>query len=256
MKNTISALVLLSLSAICVLGQTDRLPPGVHTLELLSPFVQDSTGRTIGTNPERRGRSCLDLVNLRLGCSREVTVDFGTRMGVNINLFKLNGGKVDRSRMVRIGAYDWTDKFIVPYIEPWSELAPGETRHVAFNVSGGDGPDGKPGLPGVAGMNGDGTYTPTVIPPAPIVRSSSKPKRKDYGTADVTEQVSSKIVAKNGKERKDGYTPLVLAKKGHMYAVHVVDGNRDYYVLIRVDDIEEGERIKISFMKLDLTEAL
>jgi hypothetical protein len=231
----------------------DRTLPGLRSIELLSPFVNDSTGKTIGLDQTRYARSCLDLVTLDHGCDREVSLDFGTQIGINRDLFKVNGGKVDRTRMVLIGKYQWTDNFVVPFIEPWSALAPGERRHLAFNASGGDGADGSPGLPGIAGMNGDGTYTLTAIPvPAPR-QIPTREKRKDYATADLTEQVSSKVVGRDGVSRPDVYTPLMTVKEDHIYAVRLIDESRDYYVLIRVDEVVSGDRIKISLLKLDLT---
>jgi hypothetical protein len=42
------------------------------------------------------------------------------------------------------------------------------------------------------------------------------------------------------------------AKKGHMYAVHIVDPNNDLYLLIHVDDLVRGTKATISFRKLDV----
>lgn len=245
MKNVIAAVVISLLCAAGAIGQKPTLPPGVRSVELLSPFLLDANDKA-KWDPSRHESSCLNLITLALGCNRFPAIDFGTRIGVNRDLFKINGG---RTRMVRVGKYGWNDKFTVPFVEPWPPLAPGEQRHITVNASGtsvADDTAGRPGSRGVASMNGDGTYT----------RIERRSAGKTYATADVTKQVSSKVVGKDGKVRNDGYTPLTVAMKGHMYAVHVMDADRDFYVLIHVDEVVTGDRIKISFFKLEVTEAL
>jgi hypothetical protein len=158
--------------------------------------------------------------------------------------------------MVEIGKYTWTDKFTVPYVEPWSALSPGERRAITVNASGGSGAPGAPGRrgeDGIAGMNGDGTYTP--MPRRPPIETIPPPVRtggKSYATANVKEQVSSTVKGADGKIRNDAYSPMVEVKKDYMYVVHVVDETHDYYVLIHVDDVVRGERIVLSFVKLEL----
>lgn len=246
MKILVIALLLTIFSNGAVDGQ-DRQPSWVQSAVLLSPFVQDASGKT-KVDRARRKVSCFDLVKLERGCGG-VSVDFGTRVGVNRNLFKINGGKADQTRMVRIGKYEWTDRFTIPYIEPWPVLAEGERRQITVNASGGDGSDGGPGFPGIAAMNGDGSITPTVVqlPQSPPAKSTPK----DYASADITEQVSSRVVKKDGTSRLSGYTPLVKVIKGNIYTVRVIDGVRDYYVLIRVDDVVSGDRVLISFIKFN-----
>ena len=174
---------------------------------------------------------------------------------MNWDLFQINGGYVDRTRMVEIGKYNWTDKFTVPYVEPWPALSPGEKRAITVNASGGSGAAGAPGKrgeDGVAGMNGDGTYTPVPRTKSVDIPSTVRTGSKSYATANVKEQVSSTVKGVDGKIRNDAYSPVVEAKKDHMYVVHVVDQTHDYYVLIHVDNLVRGERIALSFVKLEL----
>lgn len=255
MKRIIYAGIISLIASSGIFGQAPKLPPGVQSVELVSAFVYDAKDKA-KWDQSRYPLMCLDLVTFKHGCGIGVTVDYGTRIGVNRDLFKINGGAVSRTRMVQIGKYAWTDKFTVPYVEPWAPLAPGERRHVTMNASGGSGAAGETGMPGsagIGGMNGDGTFsaTPAVVKTNAAARTGGK----SYATASVTEQVSSKVVGKDGKERSDPYTPLTQIKKDHMYAVRVVNETRDYYVLIRVDEVVTGDRIKISFVKLDVTEA-
>ena len=213
------------------------------TIELTSPWIID--GRQTTFSPERRLRSCLDFESLSYGCERNTGVAYGDRIGVNWDLFRINGGVIDRTRMVEIGKYDWTDKFTVPNVDAWPALAPGEKRAITINGSGATVPpvtNSMKGSEAIADMNGNRTFTPKAR------RASSR--NTTYATANVKQQVSSAIKGTDGKIRDDVYSPVVEVKKGYMYVVHVVDQQGDYYVLIHVDDVVHGESVKLSFIKL------
>jgi len=64
--------------------------------------------------------------------------------------------------------------------------------------------------------------------------------------------VGSHVTTKDGKVRKDPYSRAVQARWGSIYAIRVKDENRDFYLLVRVDELKTGERIKLSYKKLDL----
>ena len=223
-------------------------------IELITPWIFNGE-RTTGANPAVRGRNCFDLIILDHGCGWAPLVAYGDRIGINWDLFHVAGGKVDRTRMVEIGKFDWTDKFTVPYVEPWPALLPGERRTININASGGNGAPGRrgqDGADGIAGMNGDGTYsriprpkqTETMPPPIPT-------SGKSYATAKVREQVSSTVKDSSGKVRSDAYSPMVEVKKGYMYVVRVVDESRDFYVIIHVDDLLRGDRVVLSYWKFE-----
>ena len=224
-----------------------------QTIELITPWI--FSGPTPTISEERRVKSCFDFASLTHDCSTEPAVRYGDRIGVNWDLFHVDGGKVGRTRMVDIGEFTWTDKFTVPNVEPWSALAPGETRTISINASGGNGAAGAPGRrgeDGVAGMNGDGTYTAVPRPRQPdTVPQPVRTGSKNYAMADVREQVSSSVKGTNGKVRKDPYSPVVEVKKDHMYVVRVVDETRDFYVLLHVDELVRGERVVLSFVKIE-----
>jgi hypothetical protein len=225
------------------------------TIELITPWIIIPGQKSTFSN-ERRLKSCLDFETLSYDCGRNPEVTYGSRIGVNWDLFQVNGGHVDRTRMVEIGKYNWTDKFVVPEVEPWPALLPGEKRAITFNASGGSGSAGTPGRPGangVAGMNGDGTYSP--IPRSQATKAPDQPRLttgKSYATANVKEQVSSTVKGSDGKVKNSAYTPVVEVKKGYMYAVHVVEENHEFYVLIHVDDVEHGERVVLSYIKIEI----
>ena len=214
------------------------------TIELFTPWII-VPGQKTTLSEERRRKSCLDFESLSYDCGRNPLVGYGTRVGVNWDLFQISGGVIDRTRMVEIGKYGWTDKFTVPYVEPWPELAPGEKRAITINASGTRVPSAtvdKKDSVGIADMNGNGTFTPK--------GKSKNSNDKTYATANVKQQVSSTVKGADGKVRNDAYSPLVEVKNGYMYVVHVVDREQEYYVLIHVDDVVHGESIKLSFIKI------
>jgi len=222
-----------------------------ETIELITPWVFN--GQRATPSEERRRKSCLDFESLSYDCTRFPSVSYGDRIGLNWDLFQVHGGVIDRTRMVEIGKYNWTDKFTVPYVEPWRALAPGEKRAITINSSGTPVARSRRSIDGIAGMNGDGTYTAIPRPqPADKSSASSSTGGKTYATANVKEQVSSTVKSVDGKVRDDAYSPEVEVKKGYMYVAHVVDQTHDYYVLIHVDDLVRGERVLLSFVKLEL----
>jgi hypothetical protein len=133
----------------------------------------------------------------------------------------------------------------VPYVEPWTALAPGEKRAITVNASGDSIPSSsisKKGSVVIADMNGNGTFTPKM--------RSTNSTALTYATANVKQQVSSTVRGNDGKVRNDPYSPLVEVKRNYMYVVHVVDQRQDYYMLIHVDDVVHGESVKLSFIKI------
>ena len=251
-------LVFLTISLLGCLSVAAQEPKSAvfkpDTIELITPWIIE--GNRAKPSPERRLRSCFNFILMAHGCGSVPQVAYGDRIGNNWDVFHIAGGKVDRTRMVEIGKFDWTDKFTVPYIEPWTPLLPGERRNIYINASGGNGAPGlrgSNGADGVVGMNGDGTFT--TIPRQTGRKASTRstlPAGKSYATANIKEQVSSTVKDLNGNVRMDPYSPMVEVKKGYMYVVRVFDEMRDFYVLIHVDDLVRGERVMLSYWKIEL----
>jgi hypothetical protein len=258
MKRIFLAMVLFAAVGVCF-AQSEKELSDVKTILLQNSI--DTSGPKPVFRRELYHKSCLNLFTLDHGCRATPGIHFGTQIGVNVNIFQVNGGRDFRTRMVLIGNHNWGDKFIVPLVTPWEALGPGDVRTISVNASGADGARGARGSDGgrsVAGMNGDGTYSPTVSASTapPSEQLAPGPRSKDYASAPISEQVSSTIKGTDGQVRKDSYTPYVDAKQGYMYAVHVVEGEKDYYVLIRVEEIVDGKQIKLSYLKLDLPPVL
>jgi len=215
----------LFLSQLSVLAQTKTPTEEVFKkIELLSPWVRKDE-RTMRHDPQRRLKSCFDLVRLDHGCGGPQPLGYGNRLGDNWDIFATDGGgRGSRTRMIELGKYTWTDKFNIPEVEPWSELKPGEQRHITIRA------DGAPG------RNADGSYP--------------KPKQNvAYANSPVSRQVTSSITMSGKSVRSDGYTPYHEVKVGHMYLVHVVNTRADHYVLIRVEELLRGDRVVVSYFK-------
>jgi len=143
-------------------------------------------------------------------------LNYGNRFGDNWDILALSNGNTSQHRMIELGEYDWTDKFDAPYIKPARRLKAGETRSISVNTSGTRAPDGK-----------------------------------TYGNSTVENQSKAAVKDESGTETVDDYQPYVAARKGYMYLFRVVDPEVDQYFLIRVDDVERGEKLYISFKKID-----
>jgi hypothetical protein len=249
--SVVAILLICSISVIAQKKTEATFKP--ETIELLTPWKFD--GGKAKPSEEQRLRSCFNFILMDYGCGSAPLVAYGDRVGINWDLFHISGGKADRTRMIEIGKFGWSDKFTVPYVEPWAALSPGERRNITINASGGSGtqgPRGRDGADGVAGMNGDGTYTP--IPRTRKNETMSQPiltAGKSYATANIKEQVSSTVKDWNGRVRNDAYSPMVEVRKGYMYVVRVVDESRDFYVIIHVDDLVRGESVKLSYWKFE-----
>lgn len=168
------------------------------------------------------------------------------RAGEEFDWFQSSSSFGNRSVIKDLGRLEWTSRFDVPAIEPLPKLKTGERRMVTVDVSGADGADGGRGRDAALGRDGwadpdnagpskvpvtdidaTGVIRPNRGPdPAPQIAPSPKPKR-------------------DGKPRIDPM--FVKAVVGHMYAIHVVDDSRDYYVLFRVEALTRGDNCTISW---------
>jgi len=141
----------------------------------------------------------------------------------------------DRRTVVKdLGQRHWSDQFHVPALRPLPELDAGQHRQVSVDASGKDGEDGRPGADGVSGSSGSADFRsekePGDIPgPALAIPEASRPQRQKH----------------DGKPRVSSFfTKAVL---GHLYVIHVVDQDEDFYALFRVDALQPGDRCTISW---------
>ena len=239
------ALCIFSLAAWVAPQSKPTVEPAIKRADLLSPW--DIAGTKVAYNRDRRRLSCLDLVRLEQVCDGAETLSYGNRAGKNWDIFAIFGGRDSQTRMIDLGAHDWNDRIEVPEVEPWPALKQGENRTITINTSGADGRDGAAGRPG---RNADGSFP---VETTSRGRKASRPKQMvDYANAPLDRQVSSSITMSGKAPIPDKYNPFTEVIKGHMYFIHVVDGENDHYILLRVDDLVRGSKASISYFHLAL----
>ena len=192
---------------------------------LSNSFAQNS-----GTlfSPHKHSEKRKVCLNFKTGLSdsknEPCDMEYGL-LGINgdFDWFQSSAERKNRSVIRDLGSHFWTDSFAVPAVDPLPELKPGEQRNISIDVSGADGADGKPG------KRGD--------PAGDALPSEANKSASDPGST--TSEVLPHLRPKNdGKPKID---PLfVKAIVGHMYVIHVVDENADFYALFRVDALNEG----------------
>lgn len=230
-RNAVTKIFIFGISTLAIYGQSVPAPQPdtakanqteLTKIELLTPWIQ--IDGKIRRNVAINDRNCVSLITLEQKCLGGPMIDYGSRLGVNWDIFQLSSFTA-QSRMIDLGQHSWDETIGIPSIEPWPELKPGENRNVTFNTSG-------------AGRG------------QPI----------DYGKASLTTQVSSTVtqtgtasggLVRTGKVVKaDTYTPVIEAKKNHVYLVHILDKKWNYYLLFRVDDLVRGEKAVLSFKRV------
>lgn len=217
---------------------------GLSEVTLHSPqkagrsFVNFQTGNTAAANTTARyGRWDLGYGTLR------VNQDF--------DWFQVSTAAGSRTAIRDLGAHDWDDTFAVPVVEPFPVLKEGEQRRVVVNVDGADGKPGRSASPEPPGEEslmassisrvyisspsvdspGGPTYNLPVAPPAPAPKRNAASGPRQDGVPRVDPIFAKAVV-------------------GHVYAVHVVDGGEDFYVLFRVEALARGDNCTISWKRV------
>ncbi len=216
-------------------------------------FPRPQKGKPAYITAENYAKFRFDLLTFKNGCTSFHCISYGARLGKNWDIFTIGSGQVNRTRMVSIGKRNWSDQIMIPYVEPWAALAPGERRTVTFDTSGGSGLPGSNGPNGINGTNADGSTVAvlegesTSFPTIPTA---------DKSNAQLSGQVSSQVVGKDGKRRADRYTPVIEVKEGHMYVARLKDDKIDQFVVIRVDELKRGEKVVISYKRLEVPKSI
>ena len=152
--------------------------------------------------------------------------------GEDLDWFESASDRGSRSVIKDLGLRSWNEPFQVPVVTPFAKLLPGATRQITIDMSGADGADGKPGTPGKPGVSSadaDGGLRQPVPPTTPV---DAPAKKKNDGTPK-TDPVFVKAVA------------------GHLYVIHVVDDDNDFYALFRVEAVERGDHCVISWKLIE-----
>ncbi len=141
----------------------------------------------------------------------------------------------DESRSVikDLGQHEWTDAFKVPAVEPLPELKPGEHREVRIDradttiASAGDFP------PSRSALDPPARTADSVAPPRPPVEFS----------AQVT-------APRTGKPKLSPPQTFARTLLGHIYVIHVVNPDADFYALARVETVAARHNCTISWKQI------
>lgn len=221
----------LALIAFAVVGSVRAQDPTQQTIILYSPLQY-----------RNQSRASVDL-QLATYAPRNRFGDVGYgygRFGDEFDWLQISAAQNNRSVILHLGKLAWTDSFMVPWLEPLAKLKPGEKRVVFISTRGKDGCDGMPGVEALPGKDGEdgrnanGSY---------VDRSVERPSPR------IPDRPRDPIDPCKGKRPAEIRTSsnLLRANLGHMYAIHVVDDERDFYALFRIESLQRGDNCTISW---------
>jgi hypothetical protein len=189
-------------------------------------------------------------------------LSFGTLSDGHDDWFVVGIGDDERTVIKDLGQLGWNEKFKAPIIRPLPALKPGEHRYFTIN---GKGPSqglpssirGAPsardqyidvplnGLPAVPESNaGAGRMSEPSQPPV-FSLPQSKPSKATAGNFEMS--------AATGPKDSKGSKPAPLLAKvvlGHLYLIHVVKAQSDFYVLVHVDGLVPRDNCTISWKRI------
>jgi len=153
-----------------------------------------------------------------------------------------------RSVIRDLGKLDWTNNFTVPEVEPLAKLKPGEQRRIGVDTSGADGEDGADGLDRTPRVNAEDADGVVLSRPQVNADGLVRSRAEHETSVPVVRSRRPSPPKHDGKPKVD---PLfVKAIPGHMYVIHVVDDNNDFYALFRVEALESGDNCTISWKRI------
>ena len=217
-RKPMKSITLSSLLLVVAFSTTTFAQNGSTTLFSLNKYGKEK-------NPPPRSY-CLDF---KTGASAKRSEPCDLRYGSlyageDWDWFQSSGHKDSRSVIKDLGPLTWNDDFKVSVVTPRPKLKPGEQRTVTIDVSGADGADGAPGAPGA---DADG-----VVRPRPADRPPTQQLKKNDGIPKI-DPIFVKAIA------------------GHMYVARIVDEVNDFYALFRVDAIERGGSVLVSWKVIE-----
>ena len=176
-------------------------------------------------------------------CKRWDLVYGGLYAGEDHDWFQVSTNREARSAFRDLGQFGWNDYFEVPVVEPFPKLKKGEERVITVDTSGADGADGKPGAQGAPG----GGMEPIVLHPQQSMTQTPPPVEQPWltRTTPPAPAPTAPRVKRDGVPKIDPV--FVKAVVGHMYVIHVVEGDADFYALFHVESLVRGDRCTITW---------
>ncbi len=157
--------------------------------------------------------------------------------------FQVSTNRGTRSAFRDLGAHTWSEYFEVPAVEPFPKLKEGEERRITVDTSGADGADGKPGAPAT-----DGVGAIALHPQQSMTQTPPPVEQPWLSRAKTAPPPPASRPKRDGVPKIDPV--FVKAVVGHIYVIHVVDGDADYYALFRVESLVRGDRCTITWKKI------
>jgi hypothetical protein len=264
----------LALSQIASVAQTaaQTVPPdGLTTVTLHSPKkykvknappLPSGRARPDDTWAYDVTRAYFDFTVGEFRAFGKYDLSYGTLSDGHDDWFVVGIGDDERTVIKDWGQLGWNEKFKAPIVRPLPALKPGEHRYITTN---GKGPSqglpsdirGAPsardqfidvplnGLPAVPESNaGAGRQSDPSLPQSPPPPQSKPSKARTGNFA-----MSIAIGPKNSKRSRPA--PLLArVVLGHLYLIHVVKAQSDFYVLVHVDGLVPRDNCTISWKRI------
>jgi len=227
--------------AVCQTPPTNQ----VMTVTLYSPMKY----KLYNASPSPNGRARPDVTrayfDFTIGEYRAFgrwDFSFGLLSNGHDDWFQVRVGDEERSVIKDLGQLGWNDKFNIPIVPPLPALKPGERRKITINTSSQNN-----------SREGGSRGLPSEIRGAPSARDQDigVPSREPDAGPTFPPPLGSipQLGPKNSKKSK---SDPVVAKTvlGHMYVIHILDAQSDFYVLVHVDGLVPGDNCTISWRRL------
>jgi hypothetical protein len=198
------------------------VPDQPRSVTLYSPEKHKLTNAPPLSNGKLRpdvSRAYFSFTSGRLATPRVWDLSYGTIGGWFVVGFGIGG---DRSAIRDLGKSDWSDNFKVPVVAPLPELKYGESLYFTTGV----------------GKKGEGSSS-IEIRSAPVDFDDWPqffPSAHNAGSDEASRSEPAPVLAK--------------IVPGHLYVIHVVKEQSDFYVLVHVDSLKKGDKCTISWKRI------
>ena len=235
----------------------------LKTVTLYSPLYAKFS------HQQPRPRLCLDFDTGKLTSARgdQWDICYGYFYhGNDLDWLEVVGMNDTRTVIKDLGIHDWNEPLKVSTLEPLPKLKPGERRILAISFSGKDargdlamfdtGRELSVDASGKNPTNRDHTASmnPYQIRPERIGRGPSRPDGHGVDADEGVEWIRTIPLSsgENPPRRKQHKNPPVLTQAAldHIYEIHVVNEQADYYVLLRVDALTRGDNCTVSWKRV------